>query len=141
MFITSSIIAAGFNNTIAGTDFWETPLGSILSTVMGITGILFVIYSIFKTFKNVATGKVGEAVKGIVWSVVFAAVLFNPPMIQTAIAAAGKFVQKGIDTVAEIGDSTGGTTQTPGSTPVTVPASTPVTAPATPTSVATPAGA
>jgi len=126
-----SIIAADFNGTINNTPFWDTGLGKIIGTVMGVVGILVVIYGVLKGVKNVASGKVADAVKGIVGAIFLAAVLFNPALIENAIRAGGKVINSGIETISSIGDSGGKTTPAP-TTPTTPGATTPggTTAPA-----------
>jgi len=111
----TSLIAAEFDGMINNTDFWETGLGKMLGTAMGVVGIIIVVYAVMKTVKNVASGKVGDAVKGVVGAVLIAAVLFQPTLIQSAIRAGGNVVQQAIDTVSSIGGS-GGTPTVP-STP------------------------
>lgn len=129
---TASLIAAEFNGTVGNTNFWDTGLGKMLGTAMGVVGIIVVVYAILKTVKNIASGKVGDAVKGIVGAVILASVLFNPTLIESAIKAGGTVVQKAIETVSQIGGSggsggtpgtgTGGTTPTPTAPPaVTTP--------------------
>lgn len=126
------IIAADFNGTINNTPFWDTGLGKILGTLMGVVGILVVIYGIMKGVKNVAGGKVADAVKGIIGTIALAAVLFTPSLIENAIRAGGKVINSAIETVASIGESGGTKTPTaPSGTPgSSVPATTPATAPA-----------
>lgn len=123
---TVSLIAAEFNGTVGNSNFWDTGLGKMLGTAMGVVGIIVVVYAILKTVKNIASGKVGDAVKGIIGAVVLASVLFNPTLIESAIKAGGTVVQKAIETVAQIGESGGnsGTPGTPG-TGVTTPTAPP----------------
>lgn len=133
--ITTTIYLAsshgGFDGKVGSVDFWNTSIGSTLRTLMGVVGILVVIYAILKGVKNVATGKVGDSIKGIVGAVLLAAVLFNPPLIQKAVAAGGSLVESVIDTVAKIGDGSG-STPTPAPVPAPVPATVPVPTTATP---------
>jgi predicted phage tail protein len=115
--LTTIILAdEEFVGKVGNTDFWATPLGNVLQTLMGIVGILVVIYAVLKAVKNIATGKVADGVKAIAGAVLLAAVLFNPPLIQKAIAAGGNLVESAIETVSSIGDgssNTGGSSDTP----------------------------
>lgn len=104
--ITDIYLAAedgGFNGKVGSKDFWETQMGSVLRTLMGIVGIFVVVYAVLKAVKNVATGKVADSVKGIVGAILLAAVLFNPPIIQNAIKAGGNIVNSVINTISEVG--------------------------------------
>jgi hypothetical protein len=131
MFNNIIIIAADFGGTIGKTAFWDTGLGNILKTAMGVVGILVVVYAVLKGVKNVASGKVADAVKGIIGAVLLAAVLFNPTLIENAIKAGGKVINAAIETVASIGDSANsGTPTTPTTPDATTPPATP--APAAP---------
>jgi hypothetical protein len=129
------IIAADFNGTINNTPFWDTGLGKILGTMMGVVGILVVIYGIMKGVKNVASGKVADAVKGIVGAILLAAVLFNPTLIENAIRAGGKVINSAIETVASIGESGSKPTAPSGTPGSTTPGAT------TPPTTTAPAGA
>jgi uncharacterized sodium:solute symporter family permease YidK len=132
MFNNIIIIAADFGGSIGKTSFWDTGLGNILKTAMGVVGILVVVYAVLKGVKNVASGKVADAVKGIIGAVMLAAVLFNPTLIENAIKAGGKVINAAIETVASIGDSANtGTPTTPTTPGATTPPAT--TAPAAPT--------
>lgn len=105
--ITDIYLAAendgGWDNKVGSKDFWDTQMGSTLRTLMGIVGIFVVVYAILKAVKNIATGKVADSVKGIIGAILLAAILFNPPMIASAIKAGGKIVESVINTVSEVG--------------------------------------
>ena len=92
-----------YDGKVGSKDFWATTMGSTLRTLMGIVGIFVVVYAILKAVKNIATGKVADSVKGIVGAILLAAILFNPPMIQSAIKAGGNIVNSVINTVSEVG--------------------------------------
>jgi len=125
MFNNIIIIAADFGGSIGKTSFWDTGLGNILKTAMGVVGILVVVYAVLKGVKNVASGKVADAVKGIIGAVLLAAVLFNPLLIENAIKAGGKVISAAIETVASIGDSSNpGTPTTPTTPGATTPGAT-----------------
>lgn len=115
--LTTIILAnEEWDGKIGSTDFWATSLGNVLQTLMGLVGVLVVIYATLKAVKNIATGKVAEGVKAIAGAVLLAAVLFNPPLIQSAIRAGGNLVESAIETVSSVGDgkpSTGGSSDTP----------------------------
>jgi uncharacterized membrane protein YgcG len=106
----SIIIAAEFDGNIGDTAFWDTGLGSALGTFLGVLGILVVIYAIVRTVKNVAQGKLGEALKGVIGAVLLAAVLFQPTLAQDAIKAGSTVMEKAIDTISSIGESSNGGT-------------------------------
>jgi hypothetical protein len=94
----------GFDGKVGTKDFWSTAIGSQMRTLMGVVGIIVVVYAVLKAVKNIAAGKVGDSVKGILGAIVLAAVLFNPPLIQNAIRASAKLVESAINTVSDLGD-------------------------------------
>jgi len=105
--ITDIYLAAdndgGFDGKVGSKDFWSTSMGGTLRTIMGVVAILIVVYAVLKAVKNMATGKVADSVKGIIGAVLLAAVLFNPPLIQSAIRAGGQIINSVINTVSEVG--------------------------------------
>lgn len=105
----------GFNGKVGSKDFWDTSMGSALRTLMGIMGILIVVYAILKAVKNIATGKVADSVKGIVGAILLAAVLFNPPLIQSAIKAGSNIVESAINTISEVGGGSSPSSSVPAS--------------------------
>jgi len=112
--ISSIIIFAnddgGFKGTINNKSFWDTSFGSALAALMGVIGILVVVYAVIKGVKNISTGKVADSVKGIIGAVLLAAVLFNPPIIQNAVAAGSKVMNAAISTISDIASTGGGST-------------------------------
>jgi hypothetical protein len=105
MNLATIFIAQEFDGTVGNKNFWETGLGEVLGSALGVLGILIVIYAIVRTVKNVAQGKIAEALKGVIGAVLLAAVLFNPSLVQNAISVGGKVMERALSTVSEISDS------------------------------------
>lgn len=102
----ATIIA--FNNsdvTIGGADFWDQGIGRALATLMGVIGLIVVVIALLNVVKNIAGGKIGQAVKGVIGAIILAVFLFNPQLINTSIRAASGFVNSGLETIQGIGDS------------------------------------
>lgn len=116
--LTNTIILAagedGFDMKVGTVNFWDTSMGGVLKTIMGIVGIIVVIYAILKAVKNIATGKVADGVKAIVAAILVAAVLFNPMLIESGIRAGGKVIESVLKTVNDVAGS-GSKTNTGGS--------------------------
>jgi len=100
-------LASDFNSTveIGGQNFWDTGLGTILRTALGVVGIIVVIIALLNIVKSIASGRIGAAVKSLIGAVILAAFLFNPGLINQVIEASGGFVSTVIDTIKSVGDS------------------------------------
>ena len=110
--LVSADTSTAFDGTVNGKQFWSEGLGATLATLLGVVGICVVVFAVLRAIKKVADGKIGDAIKGILASTVLAAVLFNPGILNTAIKAAGSFVEAGLATVTNIGNSTDSTVPT-----------------------------
>jgi hypothetical protein len=111
-------MGADFNTATQARDgFWETGLGSVMSSFLGVFGLLIVVYSILRTIKKVAEGKIGEAVKGVLGAAVISVFLFQPSLINTTIESLTGVVKSALETVSEIGGSDGSSTPGSGTTP------------------------
>lgn len=107
---------AGVSSTgnTAATDFWNTSLGQVLGAFLGVLGVLVVIFAVVRVIQHVAKGDIAKAVKGVLGSVLLAAFLFNPTLVQQSIQAGSTIVSKVVNTVSDIagGSSSNNTTPT-----------------------------
>ena len=116
------ILAAGSapgTVTVGGQDFWTTSIGTMLGAFLKVMGLLVVVFAIVRVVQHVAKGDIAKAVKSVLGSVILAAFLFQPSLVQGAINVGGTVVNAVIDTVSQVA---GGSSQTPATTPPATPA-------------------
>jgi hypothetical protein len=79
------LLAAGAGETSAGSFFTTNPFGKVLASVMGIAGIVLLLVGIVRAIGKIAGGKVGEAVKTVLITGIFAVFLIQPALVGTLV--------------------------------------------------------
>lgn len=105
---TTLILAA--NSGLEG-----TRLGNILFALLRAVGFLVVMFAIVKIAGSVMQGKIGTAVKMGIGTVVVAAIMFQPALINTMIEGVGRVVDATVSTFSDL--TGGGSSTTPTTTP------------------------
>jgi hypothetical protein len=97
-----------FAAELTDTPIWQsvvTPIGRAL-------GVIFVLFGIINTVRQLASGKTTGAVKVAAITVIGAAFLFNPAIIQQILEVGASIVKTVIDSISSLvgggGGSTGG---------------------------------
>jgi hypothetical protein len=100
-----AIIAAGITNDSAkkGTQaFWDSALGNTLSAVLAVVGIIIVIGAVLKVIQKVSAGQTAGAVKIVLGTIVIAAILFQPQLLETLITTVGNVVASAVSSLGDV---------------------------------------
>jgi hydrogenase-4 membrane subunit HyfE len=102
---TTALVLAQMTNTAtdqARNFFGNTPLGDILSAVLGSAGLLLILFALVKAFKNVAAGMIAPAIKSVIFAVFVSAFLFNPALFGRMVDVASRVASALLETFSGI---------------------------------------